>query len=108
MGTVVITFPVSAFTTAIILLSQPENRRRFLASIAKPLGDSQGASGQIDFTLSDFGSMTVISLLSSMLTKISPASVLTPNSGLPLRETLPMILPVAASIAVASWLRPLK
>src|SRR5437763_16567097 len=100
MGTVVITFPVSAFTMAIILLSQPENRRRFLASIAKPLGDAQGASGQTDFTFSDRGSMTVISLLTSMLTKTSSASVLTLNSGLPLNGTLLMILPVAAAIAV--------
>src|ERR1700691_6211500 len=47
IGTVVTTLPVSAFITAIILLSQPENRRRVLVSMAMPDGSSQGASGHL-------------------------------------------------------------
>src|SRR6185437_13782363 len=108
MGTVVITLPVSAFTTAIILLSQPTKRRRFFLSIARPLGDSQGASGQRDLTFNSFGSSATSSLLSSIFTNSSPSPVLTPNSGLPPSSILPTILPLAASMEVELWLLPLK
>ena len=47
IGTVVTTLPVSASITAIILLSQPENMRRVLVSIAMPDGSSHGASGHL-------------------------------------------------------------
>src|ERR1700722_9089263 len=46
IGGVVITWPVSALITAIILFPQPANRRRPLRSIASPEGSSQGASFQ--------------------------------------------------------------
>src|SRR5207247_7402456 len=61
MGRVAITFPLSASTTAISLLSQPANRRRLLRSIANPLGSSQGFSGHVDFTSSLLGSIAVSS-----------------------------------------------
>src|ERR1700674_5675392 len=96
------TLPVSASTTAIILLSQPANRRRFLRSMASPLGSSHGARGQRDFTSSLLGSIASSWLLSSMLTKISPLPSLTANSGLPSSLIVPSTMPLAASIAVES------
>src|ERR1700722_11755700 len=68
IGTVVTTLPVSAFITDIILLSQPEKRRRDLASMARPDGSSHGASGHLLSTESAFESISITSLLSSMLT----------------------------------------
>src|SRR6202453_2218974 len=47
---VAITFPVSALITAIILLLQPANKRRFAMSMASPEGSSHGASGQVAVT----------------------------------------------------------
>src|SRR6266853_6030521 len=50
MGTVVITLPVSALTTAIILLLHPANNLRCFWSMARPLGSSQGARDQLLMT----------------------------------------------------------
>src|ERR1700722_5273165 len=102
------TLPLSASTTAIILLPQPTNRRRFLRSMESPLGSVQGASGHVAVTSSLLGSMATSSLLSSMLTKILPLASLAANSGLPSSLIVPSTFPVAASIAVESWLRPLN
>src|ERR1700688_26279 len=102
------TLPLSASTTAIILLSQPTNRRRCLRSIESPLGSVQGARGHFALTSSLLGSIASSSLLSSMLTKISPLASLAANSGLPPSLIVPSTFPFVASIAVESWLRPLK
>src|ERR1700730_9056553 len=51
IGSVVITFPVSAFMTAITLLRQPMNNRRLGWSMAMLEGASQGAVGQRCSTL---------------------------------------------------------
>src|ERR1700693_3905501 len=59
MAGVARTLPLSASTTAIILLSQPTNRRRFLRSMASPLGSVHGASGHFAFTSNLLGSMAV-------------------------------------------------
>src|ERR1035441_7871003 len=45
IGSVVMTWPVSAFMTAITLLRQPRNRRRLARSIAMLLGEAHGAVG---------------------------------------------------------------
>src|SRR5208282_329865 len=60
---VAITFPVSASTTAIILLSQPAKSLRFTRSIASPDGDSHGASFHVAVTLNLSASIRTISLL---------------------------------------------
>src|SRR5712671_533695 len=108
IGNVATTLPSSAFTIAIILLSQPENNRRFLRSRANPLGSVQGASGHFAFTSILFASMASISLLSSMLTKISPLPSLAANSGLPSSLMVPSTVPFSASSTVESLLLPLK
>ena len=102
MGSVVISLPLSAFTTAISLLLHPANSRRFLRSMASPVGSSQGASAQFDLTCKLFESIAVSSLLSSMLTKTSPFSSVTANSGFPSSLIVLITAPFSASITLAS------
>src|SRR5271169_477112 len=58
MGTVPTTFPVLPSTNAIILLWQPTTNRSYLASIANPEGESQGASGHVFVSVTDLESIS--------------------------------------------------
>ncbi len=107
MGTEATTFPFSKSETT-MTLSQTLNRRLCLRSMARPLGPSPGAIDQRLRTSSALASKATTSLLSSLLTKIVPLPSVTANSGLPPRSIVPATLSVAASMAVALAVRPLK
>ena len=64
IGTVVTSFPLSAFITAIILLPQAINKRRCFLSMAIPVGSSPGAKGHLTSTLSLRESMATTSFVS--------------------------------------------
>src|SRR5450631_1725655 len=79
------TLPLSASTTDITFSSQTENRRRLLASRARPDGDLQGARGQRWVSTSFLVSSSMRSEVSSLLTNILPLPSATADYGLPPR-----------------------
>src|SRR5579859_2517510 len=105
---VAITFPESASTTAIISLSQTAKSRRVFVSIASPDGSLHGASGQRCSTVIFCASICSSSLVSSTFTYTLPFPSAAANSGLPPTANVLKTFPSAASITVASLLRPLN
>ena len=103
------TLPLSASTIAIILLSQPTYRRRSLRSIESPLGSVHGASGHfgLHFQLAGINRRQfafVFDIDVNHALRIAGREL-----RLAIRVLIvPNTFPVAASIAVESWLRPLK
>src|SRR3984957_12366650 len=90
------------------LLRQPINNRRLAGSIAMLEGEAHGAVGHRWSTLSWCASILSTRLSSSRLSYTNPLPSVAAYSGLPPRATVPATLPVAASIAVALLLPPLK
>jgi len=90
------------------LLPQTEKSRRFLVSIARPDGPSQGLREYRFATESFAASIATTSFLSSMFTNTMPFPSATENSGFPPRAIVPATLPVLASMAVELLERPLK
>ena len=101
------TLPVSAFTT-VNVLSQATKRRRFRLSYARADGPLHGARGQDPLRTRDRASNSTIEFLSSRFTKTLPCPSSAASSGFPPRGTVPTIVPVEPSIAVALALLPLK
>ncbi len=76
--------------------------------MAMPDGSVQGASFQRCVTLMALASISTISEVSSMLSKMWPAPSATANSGLPPSAIVPSTVPEATSMAVALLLPALK
>src|SRR6516162_2143022 len=108
MAGVAITFRPLTSVTAIILLSQTENRTPSLLSRARPDGESHGARDEVRSTAGLAASISTMELLSSRLTKSFPVPSATQNSGFPPTGNVFKGSPVFASIAVESLERPLK
>ena len=106
IGTVVTSFPARASEIPMRPLRQPLNSRWFRRSIARPLGDWQGAMDQCRVTFRARASTSTTSLLSSRFTYNMPLPALTPNSGFPPRSTAPTRCPDTGSIAVADPASP--